>query len=128
MTGQPYVDVNSQLPYSSSCSYDTSSENLPANPKPASNVGDIDTLIVKELLLISSTSSPASNPNARVLQTADKADRGLSFPSRAVSAVEYVEEVDDDDGDGRSNSSDITCEKGGAATSSLLRKYVSKNP
>ncbi len=66
-------------------------------------------------VLISSTSSPGSAANARALQTADKANRGLSFPTSATSAVEDVEEVDDVDG--RSNSSDITCEKGAAERS-----------
>lgn len=86
----------------------------------------VTTLIAKDSLLISSTSSSISIPNARVLQTADKASSGLSLPTRAVSVVEYVEEVDDVDG--RWNSSDSTWDKDGAAVSSVFCKDVSKNP
>jgi len=65
-------------------------------------------LIAKEPLLISSSSSPASAPNARVLETADSARRGPSFPTRAVSAVADAEEIWSA-ADDPSNSSDKTC-------------------
>ena len=75
-----------------------------------SSIGYMHTLIVNEPLLISSSSSPASAPNASVLQTEDKARRVLSFPTKAVSDGSDEDEVGD--ADDPSNSSDSTCKKG----------------
>ena len=69
------------------------------------------TLIVNEPLLISSTSSPASTPKVSALQTVDKAKRGLSFPTKDVSAGADVVEEEACDAEDPSNNSDNTCMK-----------------